>query len=529
MLLSDLLAGASRRLPDKDALVFPGERISFGALDGQSGQVAARLRRLGIGPGDRVAILYENALPAVVFFWGILKSGAQIVDIPAFASASTIENILRESKPAALVVSERQLQKMVQNGIPGALPRLLLGDAELAVDAESGSFAVHSRKEICATEIPDASRPAVEESDVAMIIYTSGTTGQPKGVMLSHDNLISNICAANTLMQLSSDDSILVVVPLHFIHGRMQLLLHALIGGTVAFSAGFHLPQQVLRELAEYQVTGFSGVPYHFMMLLERTALRKTPLPSLRYVLVTGGAISPEALRELSDALPGVEIHLAYGQTEASPRITYLAPSEILTRTKTIGRPLPGVHVEIVAEDGSTLGPGEVGEIVASGPNIMRGYVSQDERTSQKIDAQDRLHTGDMGKTDADGYFYLVGRKSEMIKCAGERIFPCEIEGVIDTHPAILESSVIGVPDRVLEEKIVACVVARPGVAVGIEEIRAHCLKFLPFVRAPREIRFFDELPKTTSGKIDRRGLAALLGSPPSNADPQADLARVQP
>ncbi len=509
MLLSDLLAGAAGRFPDKDALVFPGDRIFFGALDDQSGQVATRLRRLGIGPGDRVAILYENAPAAAVFFWGVLKTGAQTVDIPVLVSAGTIESILQECNPAALVVSERQFQKLVQKGIPEALPRLLLSDTELAHCAGIGHLVAHSLGEICAAEKPDRSRPAVRESDVAMVIYTSGTSGEPKGVMLSHENLISNLCAANTLMHLSSNDSILVVVPLYFIHGRMQLLLHALIGGTVAFSAGFQLPQKVLQELADYHVTGFSGVPYHFITLLDR----KTLLPNLRYVLVTGGSISPESLRELSDALPGVAIHLAYGQTEASPRITYLGPSEILMRAKSVGRPLPGVRVEIVAEDGSTLCPGDVGEIVASGPNIMCGYVSQDEKTSQKIDAQGRLHTGDMGKMDADGYLYLVGRKSEMIKCAGERIFPREIEGVIERHPAILQSGVIGVPDRVLGEKIVACVVARPGLAVGVEEIRGHCLQFLSFVRAPREIRFFEELPKTSSGKIDRRGLVALWGS----------------
>lgn len=522
MLLSDLLSRAAERFPGKDALVFSGERITFGALNVQSGQVAARLRRLGIGPGDRVAILYENALPAVVFFWGILKSGAQTVDVPALAGAGAIADILRESKSAALVVSERQLQKLASSAMLASLPRVLLTDGSLALGANTRRFAVHSREEICATEKSDSSRPSVHESDVAMIIYTSGTTGQPKGVMLSHENLISNLSASNTLMQLTSDASILVVVPLHFIHGRMQLLLHAMIGGTVYFSAGFHLPRQVLQEVIEYRVRGFSGVPYHFITLLERTALCTTPLPSLRYVLVTGGAMSPEALRALSDALPGVAIHLAYGQTEASPRITYLGPVEILTRADSIGRPLPGVRVEIVAEDGSVLGVGEVGEIVASGPSIMRGYVSQDERASGKIDAQGWLHTGDMGKMDAEGYVYLVGRKSEMIKCAGERIFPREIEGIMNAHPAIFESGVIGMPDRMLGEKIVACVVARPGMAVSVEEIRRHCLKFFPFVRAPREIRFFDGLPKTGSGKIDRRGLADLWRSARSRAEQKA-------
>jgi long-chain acyl-CoA synthetase len=370
---------------------------------------------------------------------------------------------------------------------------------------------VHALEEILASEPPASPPPAgATGGDVAMIVYTSGSTGRPKGVLLSHDNLLSNLRASNSLMGLSAADSILVVVPLSFIHGRMQLLLHAMIGGTAAFSAGFQYPQKIVAELLEHRVTGFSGVPYHVTALLERGGLGRRRLPDLRYVLVTGGALSAVTLRALTAALAGVAIHVAYGLTEASPRVTHLGAPDLLARPSCSGRPVPGVRVEILDEDGTPLGPGEVGEVVVSGPNVMRGYVSGDEVALGAIDLEGRLRTGDLGRLDGDGFLYVVGRKSEMIKTAGERVFPREIEEIIDAHPAVRESAALGVPDAMLGERIVACVVLETGARVEADDLRGHCLSVLPFARTPREIRFVDELPKTPSGKIDRVALAAV-------------------
>jgi len=505
MLLSDLLVQSAEQFQEKTAVIFGEHGITFGELHRQSSQLAARLRRLGVGPGARVALLHQNALEAVIFFWGVLKSGAQLVDLPSLAGVGTISGILSESKPAVLIASERQLQRLAtredclpQNVITGTVPA-----------GKSGGTDYHSLAEITQTELGKYVPPCLDEQDVALIVYTSGTSGKPKGVMLSHQNLVSNILAVNSLMGLTSDDSVLVVVPLYFIHGRMQLLTHALVGGTIALSGGFQFPQKVVEELRCCRVTGFSGVPYHFSMLMERTRLAATPLPNLRYVVVTGGALTPQALRKLSESLPGVAIHIAYGQTEASPRITNLEPSQVLTKIDSCGLPVPGVRIEIVDDDGSTVEQGQIGEVVVTGPNVMRGYVSGDEMESGKIDRLGRLHTGDLGKLDSEGYLYLVGRKSELIKSAGERVFPREIETVLDGHPGIHESAVLGIPDDLLGERIVACVVLRPGADVSAETLRTHCLKSLPLVRIPREVRFSERLPKTASGKTDRSGLVA--------------------
>ena len=318
MPLYDLIAASAERFGHKTALVFPDQSITFGALHLQARQVSANLKKLGIGPGGRVAILHENALAGVIFFWGILGSGAQVVDVPSLAGLDTMERILAECKPEAIVISARHLQRLMRTRV--SLPGIVFMESPPA--KRWGTSSYHFLTDIIRAERTDEELPRVHDSSIALIIYTSGSTGRPRGVMLSHRNLLSNINSANYRVGLTSDDSILVVVPLHFIDGRMQLLAHALLGGTTAFSQGFQFPQKVLDELERWQVTGFSGAPHHFSTLLQRTDIARRRFPDLRYVLITGGAMQPEALQSLAKALPGVEIHVAYGQTEASPRIT---------------------------------------------------------------------------------------------------------------------------------------------------------------------------------------------------------------
>ncbi|HET6583474.1 MAG TPA: class I adenylate-forming enzyme family protein [Nannocystaceae bacterium] len=514
--LFELLRADAQRFPDKLAAVFPGrEQVTFGELDDRSDRVAARLRKLGIGPGDRVAIFHDNSLPGLVWFWGVQKVGAQTIDVPTLAGKPTIQGVLDEARPKAIAFDAKQ-RKQLEGAEPLRLPPSWLASGDVAELAKAHGARLHALDEILATEHATCDVPAGGPDDVALVVYTSGTTGRPNGVMLSHTNFVSNLRAANELMHLGADDSILVVVPLYYIHGRMQLLLHTMLGGTLYFSAGFQFPAKVHAELVEHGTTGFSGVPYHFKQLLERSKIAESPPPSLRYVLITGGALTPAELRRLADALPNTGIHLAYGQTEAAPRITWIGPDTLFAKPGSLGRALPGVNVEILGADGLPVGPGQIGEVVAGGPNIMKGYVSGDERALGKIDAAGRLRTGDLGYLDADGDLFLVGRSSEMIKSAGERIFPQEVEDVVGRHPRVREVAVIGVPDATLGEKLVAYVALHPGPEIDLSDFRAHCLQSLPFVRVPKSFEIVGELPKTASGKISRSAIrkAVLEGTP---------------
>lgn len=514
MLLPELLRRSARNFPDKAAVSFPdGVRLSFGELDRQSDRVAARLAQLGIGRGDRVGLISENDPASLVVWWGVMKTGAESVDMPAQSGQAVLEGVAEEARPKALFAQTRLLPKLLAGGKPAAFPPLMLGTADGRADAEGAGLTFLALEDLVA----DGSAPVPalhgDPDAVAMIVYTSGTTGRPKGVMLSHRNLYSNISAANELVGLTDRDSILLVVPFYFIHGRMQLLTHMMISGTVFVSGGFQFPTSVLDELLKHQVSGFSGVPYHFLTLMERTKLKSTPLPNLKYVLVTGGALAPTSLQELQRMIPTAGIHTAYGQTEASPRITWLGPQVMFTKLGSAGVPLPGVTVEIVDGRGDPLPRGEIGEVMASGPNIMTGYVSGDERTSGRIDERGRLCTGDLGRFDEDGYLYLVGRSSDMIKTAGERVFPKEVEDVIAAHPSIAECAVIGVKDPLLGEKIVALVVLKPDTELTLKVLREHCVLSMPFVRAPRELKVVPHFPKTASGKINRSELAALAAA----------------
>jgi long-chain acyl-CoA synthetase len=506
MLLFDWLRADARRFPDKPAALFSGAKgsgggITFAELDAASDRVAAWLAVRGIGPGDRVAILWDNTLPALMWFWGVLKCGASTVDVPGLAGKPTIQGILDEAQCKAIAIDAKQLAKLAVGDDGLSLPSLVLSTE----DAKGRPF--ESLESILQGPAPSVPQPKIDEDDVALIVYTSGTTGRPNGVMLTHRNFASNLQDGNELMGLTHEDSILVVVPLYYIHGRMQLLWHTMIGGTIVFSAGFQFPQKVLQELHAFETSGFSGVPYHFLQLLDRSKLSENPPPKLRYVLITGGALPQPDLRRLAAALPSTELHLAYGQTEASPRITWIGPDELFVKEGSVGRALPNVKLEILGSDEEPVKAGEIGEVAAGGPNIMKGYVSGDHVSLGKIDSKGRLRTGDLGMVDADGHLFLVGRSSEMIKSAGERIFPQEIEAVLLGHPRVEEAAVIGVKDPVLGERIVAYVKLTAGDPFEPHELKAHCLQSLPFVRVPKAFVVMDELPKTGSGKVSRGAL----------------------
>jgi len=509
----DLLRRSAKAQGDKPAAIFPDARVSFAELDRRSDRVAAALAARGIGPGDRVGILCDNALPALVWFWAILKTGAQTVDMPTLAGRDVLQAVIDEARPKALVIDPKQLAKLGGEGgleLPGLVLTMADGEAVAqgkgmsVVTLEALEAEAETNAETQGSRVPE---PAISPDDVAMIVYTSGTTGRPNGVMLSHTNFISNLEASNELMGLGPDDSILMVVPLYYIHGRMQLLMHAMTGGTVVFSAGFTFPAKVHAELVMTNVRGFSGVPYHFNQLLERSKLAAQPPPELRYVLITGGALAPAVLERLRDALPGVGIHLAYGQTEAAPRITWIGPDELFVKVGSVGRALPNVKVEILGSDEQPVGPNVVGEVAAGGPNIMKGYVSGDERQLGKIDSKGRLRTGDLGRVDEDGHLFLVGRSSEMIKSAGERIFPQEIEDVLHRFAGVEEVAVIGLPDEMLGERVVAYIIPKQGVTLDRGELKQHCLAAMPFVRVPKEFVQVDTLPQTASGKVSRSKL----------------------
>ncbi|MFO0722980.1 MAG: class I adenylate-forming enzyme family protein [Myxococcota bacterium] len=507
-LLFDLLLTAAKHHPDRVAFIDGDRRIRYAELLEQAQSIARGLADRGLSAGDRVAIVHESDLESVAFFWAIQAIGATSVDVPHHVSAETLAQVLEEAAPAAILIGGAEQRRLGDK--KSALPPVVFGSKKAGTVAEAAQ--VSFVEDLIAAHGKAPPRGGAAD-DVAVIIYTSGTTGVPKGVMLSHNNLLSNIHAASELFPLGPDDRLLLAVPTYFVHGRMQILSLTHAGGSIVLSAGFAFPERVVEELANHEITLFSGVPFHFTTLLERTSIAQKSLPKLKHLLITGGALPFGVLRRLHTAVPEAGIHTAYGMTEAAPRLTYLGPKETLEKKDCAGRPLPGLSVEILGSDGLPLPRGAVGEVAARGPNIMKGYVSGDERSSGRIDAEGRLRTGDLGRLDGDGYLYLFGRQSDMIKTAGERIFPGELEEILLKHPAVREAAVFGAPDPILGERVVAVVVLKEGRSLSKEELHRHNLGWVPFVRAPREIHLRTELPKTASGKVDKKALRAAIAA----------------
>ena len=355
-------------------------------------------------------------------------------------------------------------------------------------------------------ESPPGTLAPRKPEDPAIILYTSGTTGQPKGVMLSHANLVANTRSILGYLRLTESDRVMAVLPFFYSYGNSILLTHIAIGGSLVVNRSFLYPNVILDEMQQYDVTGFSGVPSTYAILLNRSTFCERSFPSLRYLTQAGGPMAPDLADRLLRACPGVQLFIMYGQTEASARLSYLPPADLGQKAGSIGLPIPGVTLEVLDPAGSPVPPGTTGEIVASGPNIMLGYWGRPDLTAERL-RDGRLWTGDLAYEDEEGYLFIVGRQSDMIKTSAHRIAPQEIEEVLLEHDLVHDVAIIGISDEMLGEAILACVVLREGVSCTEKELVLHCKALLPSFKVPKHVRFLEELPRTSSGKVKRPAL----------------------
>ena len=514
MLLHERLHAVAGRFPDKVALGFAEERLTFTQLDRRSRALAATFRDWGVRPGDRVGLLADPCAAVVVAFWATLYAGAIAVHLNEQLSPEALGDILDDCEPALVVVSRHYAAATVAQLRPGTRTGRIL-----VVEQEVGLFARPAQGD--GMSLPSQR----SEPDVAAIVYTSGSTGRPKGVCLSHRNWNTTVRAVARHMPITPDDSYLMVVPLHYVHGLMQLLVHTLCGATIHFAKDFLFPNVVLDQLVRTRVTGFSGVPYHFGALIDRSNFLATDLPQLRWITVTGGRMPPERVAQIREAKPALQIHIAYGQTECAPRATALDPRRIDRKPDSVGSPIPGVRVLVVDEAGREVPHGEVGEVVVCGDNVMVGYWRQPEATARVVDSLGRLHTGDLGWFDEEGDLFLAGRRDAMIKSAGERVYGEEIEAVLLTCEGVLDAVVVGVPDELSGQRIEAHVRMRQSLPEGEEAIerladrvRQHCLSRMPFARAPKAYHIWADFPRKPNGKIDRQRMLQGPGRLPPAA-----------
>ena len=503
MLIHEFLEHSSRAFPDREALVYLEDRIKFAELDKRANCLANFLIENGIQPGERIAILLEPSINYVITYFAILKAAGVVVGMNTLTTSRILHSLLNNCQASAIIV-QGHFSSLLEEAIENMrCLRLVVFDGENKnlKDDKVPSVADFGQIQIA----KNINRPEVDLSpnDLAMLIYTSGTTGDPKGVMLSHRNLEANTESIVEYLHLTCEDKVMAILPFYYSYGNSLLLTHIRVGGSLVIDNRFAYPNVILDIMSKEKVTGFSGVPTTFAILMHRSKIQQHNWDHLRYITQAGGAMTPALTMKLLKAMPHVKIYIMYGQTEAAARLSYLDPEMLLKKIGSIGRAIPGVTLTIRDETGNICPPGVVGEIVAQGDNIMAGYWDQPVETS-KILKDDGLHTGDLARADEDGYLYIVGRNSEMIKSGAHRISPKEIEEVVEEHEAVLESAVIGVPDEIMGEVIKAVVVLKDGSAVTAKDLIKHCTLNLPTFKVPKIVEFADSLPKTTSGKIMR-------------------------
>lgn len=531
MQVHDFLSRSAHRLPAKPALICDGRRWTYQELDGLAHRFAALLRHHGVTPGDRVVIHLPNCVEAVVAIFGTLMAGAVCVPVNATTKSDKLKFILHNCRATALLTEMRgpawpitpSLKTIVRGGLaetrnPKSEDRkksearsrtdsvnqnpIPILDFGLLSDFAHSNFVIPSR------------RP----EDLACLIYTSGSTGEPKGVMCEHRNVVF---ASGSIIQYLGNteaDIVLNALPLSFDYGLYQLLMTFRFGGTLVLERSFAFPAAVLQRIAAERVTGFPGVPTMFALLL-RLDLSAYDLSSLRYLTNTAAALPPSHVLELHRLFPAAQLFSMYGLTETK-RTLYLPPEQIERRPGSVGIPVPGTEAWVEDEHGHRLGPGATGELVIRGPHVMRGYWESPAATAQRFrpDPQTggRLcYSGDLFRQDDEGYFYFVGRRDDIIKSRGEKVAPKEVENVLHTLPGVAEAAVLGTPDPVLGQAIKAFIVRRDE-SLTATQVLAHCRARLEDFMVPQSVEFCGELPKSNSGKVDKRALLACVASPVS-------------
>ncbi len=515
-LIHQFLEQSAGIYPDKVALVHEGIRATYSDINNKANQLAYWLMDQGVQRGDRVVVLLENSLEYVVGYYGILKAGAVAVPLSTDTKPDNLRYCLSELEPKALISSSKFERLLKATDLsPFKIDALVLKTPKM--NWSSRPFPVFTWEDITKGDLAASPQITINDSQLTTIIYTSGSTGKPKGVMLSHRNIVSNTHAICHYLHLTEKDIQMVVLPFFYVMGKSLLNTHFAVGGRVVLNNKFAYTASVVRQMCDEKVTGFSGVPSTYAYLLEKSPLARyrESMHSLRYCSQAGGHMARHLKEKLKEALPAhTDIYIMYGATEASARLTYLPPGQYETKMDSIGKPIPGVSIKVLDKRGKEVPTGREGELVAGGSNIMLGYWNNVKETKRAI-GPNGYHTGDFGYRDAEGYLYVVGRKDNIVKIGGNKVSTQEIEDTLMETDLVIEALVLGLPDALLEYRLVALACPKNG-ECSEALLLSRCAERLPKYKVPSEVRLLRSLPKGSSGKIDRNKCLDLLNQRPA-------------
>ena len=475
---------------EKIALQSCQKSISYKSLYNKAVELSNSINKLN--SGSNIGLLFPNSINYVMAYFAISLSKKIIVPIRPRLKKTELLNIVRYC----------ELKLIITNSDNFFLLKKLLSESDSSVsliNVETNEIYLHQNSE-------KETKPVFseKETDTALLLHTSGTSAKPKKVMLSHKNLIANLQSIIHSLQLAAEDKTLIVLPLFMASANTsQMLTHLYLGATICIMDGVFYPQKLLALLEKEKISNFTSVPAYLNILLDYKNIKKYKLNNLKFICFGGAKSGENNIKRLIKKFPGIHFIHMYGQTEATTRISHLLPVYMKSKLGSVGKPIPSVQVRIVDDNFRDVTPGQTGEIIVKGDNIMQGYYKRPEETG-KVVRDGWLKTGDLGRFDQDGFIYITGRKKNIIISGGENIYPEEIEEILCSHPGVKEALVCARYDKYLNEVPMAKVVLNEGEQVSGEDLIRYCAIYLTNFKIPTEIVFTENLAKSVTGKILR-------------------------
>jgi long-chain acyl-CoA synthetase len=480
---------AASRYPDRPAIIGTEDSISYSELERRAASVAHRIAERV--PGPVVALLHSNSPQFAPLFLGARWAGKTVAVLPTLAPPPLLKLLAMETGVELVITSEEFAPAMAAVGMP-----CWVGD----------SSAEFEPSQIPPSQLQPSQVPQqAASSGAAVVLYTSGTTGRPKAVALSEENILANLDGCKQATGFDHSHVMLAVLPLFHAYGLTVTTLLPLTEGASVVVPERFLPRQILQLIEKHRVSCLLAVPGQYRVLI------KDPTPidaSSLWLCIAGAERLPEHVAQEFQQRFGYPLVQGYGTTELSPVVAFSPPQD--NAPGSVGRPLPNIQVTIRGDHDEILPPGEIGEVCVSGPSVMLGYLGDPQATAQKI-RNGVLHTSDKGYLDAAGFLFLVGRADDLVKVSGEKVYPSEVENALETIDGVEESAVIALPDEKHGARLHAFVQLRPGVALDDAALRASCRELLEQHKIPRTFSFVEQIPRTLTGKTDRRALTATV------------------
>jgi len=506
--IGEMLTTSAHKFPDKIAVICDGKQITYRELNARVNQLAHGFLHSGITRNSRVAILMHNSIELVEIYFALAKGGIIGIPLNFRLAPPELSYIIENSDATTLIIGE-EFESTI-NQLKSQLPKV---NHFITVEKEA-----HKMSRYCNLYHNQPDRELdirANPEDESFVIYTSGTTGKPKGVILTHKNHFWNTINYTIAYQMDENDIELALTPLFHSSTMGRIFTYVFAGATFITSNRFD-PEQAMELITQHNVTSITQTPTMYAALLNLRGIDRYHTSSVERIVSGAAPIPPEMKGELAQLFPHAGIFDLYGLTEASPGVTILGPHDPPEKITSVGKPMMSVRIKIVDEDGEELPSGESGEIICRGPNVMKGYYSNQAAT-QEVLKEGWLYTGDVGKIDQDGYLHLTGRKKELIISGGENIYSAEVEAVLQRHPLILEVAVIGVPDEYWGESVKAIVVPKPGENLTEQEVIEYCKSQLAHYKKPKSVDFIDDLPRNAAHKVMKKELLKRYLPPETN------------